>query len=151
MKNVDYIKLDYDKLLDEWAEILFKDAEEYEKKRDQASTDSYAYGYFAGKHDGVIQAIAKLSILETRKARKYIKEIVNKEELTMKSKHGITQYRLSFVRRYAQEISEEVAKIEMVYHLSEQSLIDEKVAENYISGYIRSLEEKSKYFKGYIR
>ena len=81
MKNVDKTKLDYDKLLDDWAEDLFEEAEKYEKKRDQASTGSYAHGYFAGKHDGVIQAIAKLSTLETRKARKYIKEIINKEEV----------------------------------------------------------------------
>jgi hypothetical protein len=80
MKSIDKSKLDYDKLLDDWANYLFEEVEKFEKKRDQALTGSYAHGYFEGKHDGLLQALAKLSTLETRKARNYIKEIVNKEE-----------------------------------------------------------------------
>lgn len=68
---MDKHNLDYDKLLDDWAEGLFKQAEEFEEKRDQADVGSYSHGYYRGKHDATIAAITKLAMLEGRKNKKY--------------------------------------------------------------------------------
>ena len=74
MKSADYSKLDYDKLLDEWAEILFKKVEAYEQKRDECEMGTYKYGCYQGKHDGIMEAITRLSMLERREFNKYNKE-----------------------------------------------------------------------------
>lgn len=80
MTNVDYSKLDYDKLLDEWAEILFKKVEAYEQKRDDCEVGSYKYGCYQGKSAGVMEAITRLSMLERREFKKYKKENKQLEE-----------------------------------------------------------------------
>lgn len=69
---MDKSKLDYDKLLDDWADDLFTLAEHFEMKLDQCDAGSFKHGYYAGKQDGIIEAIASLAMLETRKRNKYI-------------------------------------------------------------------------------
>lgn len=64
-------KLDLDKLLDDWAEQLFLEADNLEKKKELEETGSFKHGYYKGRYDGIITAIAKLSILENRKNEKY--------------------------------------------------------------------------------
>lgn len=68
----------------------------------------------------------------------------------MKSKHGLSQYRLNHAKGQAQVILEAVYKIEMMFQMSEQGHIDEELAENYISRNIKELDRNWEYFKGYI-
>ncbi|MDA2437854.1 hypothetical protein PDN50_11745 [Bacillus cereus] len=48
----------------------------------------------------------------------------------MKEKHGLSQYRINHARDHARYIAESVAKIEILFHLSQESHIDEEKAEN---------------------
>ena len=68
----------------------------------------------------------------------------------MKSKHGLSQYRLNYAKGYAQSLLETVNKIEVMFQLSEQGMIESEVAERFISGNIEELERNWEYFKGYI-
>lgn len=69
--GVDKSKLDYDRLLDDWAEMIFVEADRCKKISEEAEVGSYRYGYFDGVHKGYIDALAKLSLLENRKYKKY--------------------------------------------------------------------------------
>lgn len=64
-------QLDYERLLDDWADELFNKVQLYEEKRDKEEMGSYKYGYYQGKHDGVMEALTKLSMFEKRKGKKY--------------------------------------------------------------------------------
>ncbi|MGM9986386.1 MAG: hypothetical protein ACI35O_04065 [Bacillaceae bacterium] len=68
----------------------------------------------------------------------------------MKDKHGLNQYRLNYAKGYAQGFLEMVNKIELMYQLSEQGLIDEDKTENYISNNLKELDRNWEYFKSYI-
>lgn len=68
----------------------------------------------------------------------------------MKEKHGLSQYRLNYAKDYAQSFLETVTNIEMVFHMSEQGLMDEKLADIYISRNIEEIDMDWAYFKGYI-
>lgn len=68
----------------------------------------------------------------------------------MKGKHGLSQFRINYAKGYAQNFLETVTKIEMMFQLSEQGMINEEVAENYISHNIKELDRNWEYFKGYI-
>lgn len=68
----------------------------------------------------------------------------------MKEKHGLSQYRLNHAKSYALNFLELVNKVEMMFQLSEQGLIDEGLAENYISNNLKELERNWEYFKGSI-
>lgn len=68
----------------------------------------------------------------------------------MKSKHGLSQYRLNYAKGYAQSLLETVNKIEVMFQLSEQGMIVSEVAERFISSNIEELERNWEYFKGYI-
>jgi len=68
----------------------------------------------------------------------------------MKCKHGLSQYRLNYAKSYAQGFLETVSKVEMMVQMSEQGLVDEEIAENYIKRNIDELDRNWEYFKGYI-
>ncbi len=68
----------------------------------------------------------------------------------MTEKHGLTQYRLNYAKDYAQSFLETVHKIEVMFQASAEGLIDEEIAEKYISNNIEELNENWKYFKSYI-
>lgn len=68
----------------------------------------------------------------------------------MKSKHGLSQYRLNYAKGYAQSFLETVHKIEVMFQLSEEGAIESDIAERYISGNIAELDRNWDYFKGYI-
>lgn len=68
----------------------------------------------------------------------------------MKGKHGLTQYRLNYAKSYAQNFLETVSKVEMMFQLSEQGMVSEEIAENYISSNVKELDRNWEYFKGYI-
>jgi len=68
----------------------------------------------------------------------------------MREKHGLNQYRLNYAKNYAQNFLETVNKIEMMFQMSEQGLVKEEVAGNYISNNIKELDRNWEYFKSYI-
>jgi len=68
----------------------------------------------------------------------------------MRVKHGLSQYRLNHAKSYVQGFLETVNKIEMMFQMSEQGLIDEEIAERYISSNIVELDRNWEYFKEYI-
>jgi hypothetical protein len=65
------IKLDYDKLLDDWGDSLLAKADSYLKQADEHEAGSFKHGYYRGKHDGLMNALVDLHILEHRKNDKY--------------------------------------------------------------------------------
>ncbi|MFK3936502.1 hypothetical protein ACI2JA_03165 [Alkalihalobacillus sp. NPDC078783] len=65
------MNLDYNKLLDDWAEDLLNEAERWGDKKNQHDVGSYKYGYYQGISEGYYMAVSKLNGLEKRKARKH--------------------------------------------------------------------------------
>lgn len=63
--------LDYEKLLDDWAEELFEMSRQHEKLRDMSEIGSVDYGYHAGMSNAYVTAVTKLTFLEKRKSKKY--------------------------------------------------------------------------------
>lgn len=68
----------------------------------------------------------------------------------MKEKHGLSQYRLNYAKSYAQGFLETVSRVEMMFQMSEQNVIDEEVAEIYIKRMIKDINRDWEYFKSYI-
>lgn len=68
----------------------------------------------------------------------------------MKGKHGLNQYRLNYAKSYAQNFLETVSKVEMMFQMSCEGLVDEEVAEKYIAGNINELDQNWEEFKSYI-
>jgi len=68
----------------------------------------------------------------------------------MKQKHGLNQYRLNHAKDYAKLFVEKTNKIELMYHMSTEGLVDETIAENFISGHIKELDREWEEFKSYI-
>ncbi|MNI74608.1 hypothetical protein D3C73_1307030 [compost metagenome] len=64
--------------------------------------------------------------------------------------HGLNQYRLNRAKSYTQLFSETVSKIELMYQMSSEGLIDNDIAERYISRNINELDRNWNDFKGYI-
>lgn len=71
--------------------------------------------------------------------------------MRLEYKHGLSQYRLNNAKSYAQSILETVQKIEIMFQLSQQELIDEELAENYIKINIDKLDMDWGCFQGYIK
>lgn len=68
----------------------------------------------------------------------------------MKSKHGLSQYRINHAKDYAKMFVEKLVKIDMMYNLSINEMIDEQTAENFISARINELDREWEEFKSYI-
>lgn len=68
----------------------------------------------------------------------------------MESKHGMSQYRLNRAKSYAQSFLETVSKIEFMYQLSLQKLIDPAIAEACITRSIKEIDREWEDFKSYI-
>ncbi|MGG1363588.1 hypothetical protein [Bacillus velezensis] len=68
----------------------------------------------------------------------------------MESKHGMSQYRLNRAKNYAQSFLETVSKIEFMYQLSLQKLVDPVIAETYIARNIKEIDREWEDFKSYI-
>ncbi|MDA2701375.1 MULTISPECIES: hypothetical protein [Bacillus] len=68
----------------------------------------------------------------------------------MKEKHGLSQYRINHARDHARYIAESVAKIEILFHLSQESHIDEEKAENGIQYLTKEIERSTKDLIGYV-
>ncbi|RYI30511.1 hypothetical protein EVU96_08845 [Bacillus infantis] len=66
------LKIDYDKLLDDWADRLYKKADELEEQLKDREDGSYRHGFINGKRDGFFEALATLSLLEKKKKNNYI-------------------------------------------------------------------------------
>lgn len=68
----------------------------------------------------------------------------------MKEKHGLSQYRLNYAKDYAKSFLETVNKIELMFQMSEEDIVDEEIAEKYIARNIKELDSDWEYFKSYI-
>ncbi len=68
----------------------------------------------------------------------------------MKSKHGLNKYRLYYAKGYTKDFFEAVCKIEMMHELSIEGMVDEKIAEDYITRNINELDRNWEEFKSYI-
>jgi len=61
--------MDYNKLLDEWAEEVYKKADKAREESGWADTGSYKHGRLVGYDDGLIMAITMLTRLEDKYKR----------------------------------------------------------------------------------
>ncbi|PHF60813.1 hypothetical protein COI40_10155 [Bacillus wiedmannii] len=68
----------------------------------------------------------------------------------MKVKHGLSQYRLNYAKGHATYIAEMVAKVKLLFHLSQEGYIDEEKAENGIQNLTNEIKQTTEYFLGYI-
>lgn len=68
----------------------------------------------------------------------------------MNVKHGLSQYRINHAKDYAKYILESVAKVELLFQLSQQGHIEEIKAENGITNVIKEIERSTKELLGYI-
>ncbi|PEN97752.1 hypothetical protein CN553_11910 [Bacillus cereus] len=68
----------------------------------------------------------------------------------MREKHGLSQYRINHARDYARYIAECVAKIELLFHLSQEGHIEEGKAENGISNLNKEIERSTEQLLGYV-
>ncbi|MED1535455.1 hypothetical protein [Bacillus pseudomycoides] len=68
----------------------------------------------------------------------------------MKVKHGLSQYRLNYAKNHATYIAEMVAKVELLFHLSQEGHIDEEKAENGIHNLTKEIKQTAEYLLGYI-
>ncbi|MGG0667785.1 hypothetical protein ABE073_04565 [Lederbergia citrisecunda] len=66
--------LDYDLLLDDWAEEIYALADKHEAKKDESKTGSFQHGYHKGMHDALIMSLVKVSFLENKRTKKYVVE-----------------------------------------------------------------------------
>lgn len=72
--KVDKTEIDYDRLLDDWADIIYVEADRHKKTSEEFETGSYRRGYYAGLHAAYIDSLARISLLENRKAKRYMKD-----------------------------------------------------------------------------
>lgn len=68
----------------------------------------------------------------------------------MNHKHGTSQYRLNYAKSHAALLVENTQRIEMMWQLSDQKLVDEEIAENYIKALIDETIRNFEYYKSYI-
>lgn len=73
--KVDKSKIDYDMLLDDWAEIVITEADRYMSLSETAEVGSYRSGFYDGMYRGHVDALDRLILLKNRK--KYKEEIKN--------------------------------------------------------------------------
>lgn len=67
----------------------------------------------------------------------------------MNNKYGTSQYRLNYATDYAEAISENMKRIELLWQLGEQGLMEDEKVETAIKGHISSIDEYMVDFKGY--
>lgn len=63
--------LDYDKLLDDWAEYLLKKSDEADENNSYEEIGTFKYGYRKGYAEGIREAVSYLSFLEKRRKSLY--------------------------------------------------------------------------------
>ncbi|GMX64463.1 hypothetical protein Elgi_37320 [Paenibacillus elgii] len=68
----------------------------------------------------------------------------------MNAKHGLNQYRINHARDHAKYILESIAKVELLFQLSQQGHIEEIKAENGIANITKEIERSTKELLGYI-
>lgn len=64
--------INYDKLLDDWAEELFKQSDKLKNRIKNEELSQYKEAYLKGYSEGIISAIVTLDFYEKRKYKKYI-------------------------------------------------------------------------------
>lgn len=69
----------------------------------------------------------------------------------MVRKHGLSQGRINYAKDHAKRLVDDVAKIEMLFHLSNDGHIDKEKAENGIHYLTKEIEDCTRYLLEYIR
>lgn len=69
------MELDYDKILDEWADQIYKKVENYRKQIEDIDDYTYKKGRLSGYADGLILAICMLNRIEQKTLNKAKKKI----------------------------------------------------------------------------
>ncbi|MDR0123119.1 hypothetical protein RFW13_16970 [Bacillus pumilus] len=65
----------------------------------------------------------------------------------METKHGLSQGRLNVAKDYTRIFAENINKIELMYHLSVNGMVDGEKAENFIARNIKEIERDWERFK----
>ncbi|MDM8098685.1 hypothetical protein [Oceanobacillus oncorhynchi] len=68
----------------------------------------------------------------------------------MKRQHGTSQYRLNHAKSHARLFVESVQRIEFMWQLSDEGLIDKDIADNFIKSTIEETKRNWEYFESYI-
>ncbi|MCY7500149.1 hypothetical protein [Bacillus pumilus] len=69
----------------------------------------------------------------------------------MVTKHGLSQGRLNTAKDYTRSFLERINKIDLMYQLSVNKMVDGEKAENFIAGNIKGIERDWEWFKSYIK
>ncbi|EJR74849.1 hypothetical protein IK7_05450 [Bacillus cereus VD156] len=69
----------------------------------------------------------------------------------MEDKHGLNQYRINGARDYARSITEMVAKIDMLFYLSQVGHIDEEKAEIGIKNLTDVIKQDTEELLNYLK
>lgn len=69
----------------------------------------------------------------------------------MRAKHGLSQYRINCARDYARSIAETVAKINMLFYLSDVGHIEEEKAEIGIQNLTDVIKQDTEELLGYVK
>ncbi|MEK4790439.1 hypothetical protein [Bacillus sp. FSL K6-2971] len=69
----------------------------------------------------------------------------------MVTKHGLSQGRLNTAKDYTRSFLERINKIDLMYQLSVNKMVDGEKAENFIAGNIKGIERDWECFKSYIK
>lgn len=67
------------------------------------------------------------------------------------TKHGLSQGRLNTAKDYTRSFLERINKIDLMYQLSVNKMVDGEKAENFIAGNIKGIERDWEWFKSYIK
>jgi formamidopyrimidine-DNA glycosylase len=68
----------------------------------------------------------------------------------LRYKHGLNQYKINHAKDYAKHIMEEVSKLELLFHLSQEGHIEEEKAENGIKNWLKDIENSTKELLRYL-
>ncbi|WP_144459160.1 hypothetical protein [Bacillus pumilus] len=69
----------------------------------------------------------------------------------METKHGFSQGRLNSAKDFTRSFLERLNKIELMYQLSVNKMVDGEKAENFIAGNIKDIERDWECFMSYIK
>ncbi|MEK4705828.1 hypothetical protein [Bacillus sp. FSL H8-0512] len=69
----------------------------------------------------------------------------------METKHGLSQGRLNTAKDFTRSFLERLNKIELMYQLSVNKMLDGEKAENFIAGNIKEIERDLECFMSYIK
>lgn len=67
----------------------------------------------------------------------------------MKNALGTSQYRLNYATDYAEQINENMKRLELIWQLHNDGVLTEEQATNGIKNHISEIDQNIEYFKSY--